>query len=319
MTAPYVATGPEDLIALAPTVLRFDPQDSVVVMTFGQPDRSFHARVTLPPRAKDQEEVATSILRAMQNNHLRECAILIYSEDRQVATAQARKLDRRLRRGGIRVADLLLVSGQRYYRVLHGDQVGTTFDLSSHPFTARRVLDGVVVHKSRDELAATLLPDPAAAEAWPALIDDAREWSEQRREIEAEAQWLRVALHDAVLAGSFKAPDLPRLLADLLVPELSDVAWAEITRAQADQHVDLWRHVLRGVPAEYAAVPACLLAFAAWLAGDGALAWCALDRCAAVGLPMARMLEELLGSAVPPALWPGLSAEELSALRGPAA
>ena len=38
--------------------------------------------------------------------------------------------------------------------------------------------------------------------------------------------------------------------------------------------------MVRRSPTELLAAPAALLAFAAWLAGDGALAWCAVDRCA---------------------------------------
>lgn len=319
MNAPYVATGPEDLIALAPTVLGFDPEDSVVVMTFGRPGRSFHARVSLPRHAKDQNDVAGTILRAMRNNHLRTCAILIYSDDRKVAAAQGRRLNRRLRGAGIRVADVLLVSSDRYFHLLRGDDVGRAFDLKSHPFTARRVLDGVVVHKSRDDLAATLSPDPAAVCEHPAVLQEARDWAEQSPDPAAEGHWVRSIVRSGLTAGSIAPADLPRLLADLDIPDLSDVAWAEITSADAGAHVALWRNVVRRAPEDYLAAPACLLAFAAWLAGDGALAWCGLDRCGSARLPMARMLAELLDAAVPPALWPGLSAEELSALRGPAA
>lgn len=319
MTSSYVATGPEDLIALAPTVLRFDPEDSVVVMTFGRPGRSFHARVALPRRPQDQDEVADSVLKAMKNNHLLECAILLYSDDRRVAVAQGRKLNRRLQRAGIRVVDVLLVSGNRYFRVLRGDEVGTAFDISAHPFTARRVLDGIVVHKSRADLAATLMPDPAEEEARVAVAARARGWLDAAGDLTVESEWVRSLVRRVSTTGRVAEADLSRLLADLLAPELSDVAWAEIDRSNADQHVALWTDVVRRAPDDYVAVPACLLAFAAWLAGDGALAWCGLDRCGPDGPPMARMLSELLLAAVPPSLWPGLSAEELSALRGPAA
>ncbi|MGN6721771.1 MAG: DUF4192 domain-containing protein [Marmoricola sp.] len=319
MTAPYVATGPEDLIALAPTVLRFEPENSVVVMTFGRPGRSFHARVSLPRRGRDQDEVADTILTAMKNNHLRQCAVLLYSDDRDVATSQGRKLNRKLRNAGIRVADVILVSGDRYFRVLRGDEVGTAFDVSAHPFTARRVVDGVMVHKSRAELAATLLPEPSEEESWGATIEAVRDWTARGSDTVAEGHWLRSTIPAAVARGSFSGAELPRVLADLLIPDLSDVAWAEITRADAEAQVALWRDAVKRAPADYVAAPACLLAFAAWLAGDGALAWCGLDRCGPTGPPMARMLTELLEAAVPPALWPGLSAEELSALRGPAA
>ena len=319
MTSSYVATGPEDLIALAPMVLRFDPEDSVVVMTFGRPGRSFHARVALPRRPQDQDEVAETILRAMKNNHLLECAILLYSQDRRVAAAQGRTLNRKLRRAGIRVVDVLLVEGNRYFRVLRGDETGTPFDISAHPFTARRVLDGVVVHKSRAELADTLMPDPTTAERLGLVAAEVAARLEAAVDPSAEAGWIGSLVRRVSVTEAVSEAGLPRLLADLLSPDLIDVAWAEINRSNAEQQVELWRAVVRRAPDGYVAAPACLLAFAAWLAGDGALAWCGLDRCGPEGPPMARMLSELLYGAVPPSLWPGLSAEELSALRGPAA
>jgi len=46
-------------------------------------------------------------------------------------------------------------------------------------------------------------------------------------------------------------------------------------------------------------------AFCAWQAGDGALAWCALDRCFAVAddHALGRCLAECLTRAVPPSAW----------------
>jgi hypothetical protein len=48
-----------------------------------------------------------------------------------------------------------------------------------------------------------------------------------------------------------------------------------------------------------------VLAFAAWLAGDGALAWCAVDRCQAVepDHSLAGLVAQLLESATSPDDW----------------
>lgn len=319
MTTPYVASGPEDLIALVPTILRFEPEESVVVMTFGPRGRSFHARVELPRRPREQDGVAETILKAIKSNHLRECAVVIYSEDRAVAAAQGRKLNRKLRRAGVRVADVLLVSRDRYFRVLRGDQEGTAFDISSHPITAQRVLDGVVVHRSRGDLAATLDPDPDDEARRTEVMEAAQRWARNEHDAAAEAQWIRRTLTDALLAGEVLEDDLPRLLADLLDPDLVDVAWAVIDRPDAGAHVEMWRDLVRRAPDGYVDAPACLLAFAAWLTGDGALAWCGLERCGSTSLAMADMLEQLMHSAVSPRLWPRLTADELTALRRPAA
>ena len=80
-----------------------------------------------------------------------------------------------------------------------------------------------------------------------------------------------------------------------LVPT-RDVAWAEITRANSAGHVDLWRELVRRSPRDLLPGPASLLAFAAWQHGDGALAWCAIDRCLEVDpdYSMAHYVAEVL-------------------------
>src|SRR6185437_1638570 len=98
-------------------------------------------------------------------------------------------------RAGIRVVDVLTVDGDRYFRVLRGDDRGTVFDINAHPFTARRVLDGVVVHKSREELAATLAPADDANGNHDALIEAVQEWQAGKRDNVAEAQWVRAVIH----------------------------------------------------------------------------------------------------------------------------
>ena len=72
-------------------------------------------------------------------------------------------------------------------------------------------------------------------------------------------------------------------------------------------HVDFWADVLRRTPDPLAAAPAALLAFAAWQAGDGALAWCALDRCTEVepDYSLARLIARALTDAISPDTWEG--------------
>jgi len=54
-----------------------------------------------------------------------------------------------------------------------------------------------------------------------------------------------------------------------------------------------------------ATAPAAVLGFAAWLVGDGALAWCAVDRCreAEPGHSLAQLVAQLLESATSPESW----------------
>jgi hypothetical protein len=70
-------------------------------------------------------------------------------------------------------------------------------------------------------------------------------------------------------------------------------------------HVELWRDLVRRTPHDLMAAPAALLGFAAWLSGDGALAWCAVERCQEVepDYRLAGLLTQALAGAVPPSTW----------------
>ena len=109
----------------------------------------------------------------------------------------------------------------------------------------------------------------------------------------------------ALLGAPLSAEDAGRLLALVAVDEMRDGAWTLMTREDADRHVDLWRDLVRRAPRELLPAAGSLLAFAAWLDGDGALAWCALDRVASVdpGYRMAGFVGALLERAVPPSTW----------------
>jgi hypothetical protein len=104
-----------------------------------------------------------------------------------------------------------------------------------------------------------------------------------------------------------------RLLAAVGRPGPRAAVQALVTRAGAPAHVGFWTDVVRRAPDDLLATPAALLAFAAWLAGHGALAWCAVDRCRAVqpdhvlGARVAGLLED----AVAPHEWAATHAGEI--------
>jgi hypothetical protein len=86
-----------------------------------------------------------------------------------------------------------------------------------------------------------------------------------------------------------------------------DHAWERID--SAEWQVRLWTDVLRRVEPCHVPAPACLLAFAAWRAGEGALACVAVDLALRHDptYPMAALLDDVLRYALPPSAvddWP---------------
>ena len=96
-----------------------------------------------------------------------------------------------------------------------------------------------------------------------------------------------------------------RLLVALRDRGARDAVLDAVDREAADQRLTLWSCLVRAAPNDLLAPVASVLAFHAWLAGDGALAWCALER-AAEGEPscsLADVVAEALEQALPPSLW----------------
>ena len=70
---------------------------------------------------------------------------------------------------------------------------------------------------------------------------------------------------------------------------------------------------MRRAPRDLLPGACSLLAFAAWQHGDGALAWCAIDRCLDVDpdYSMAHCVAQILTGAVPPSVWQPIPEDEL--------
>ena len=318
--APLRARGPADLLALVPRLLGFHPEQSVVLLTVGDARTPFHARVDLPADPVAAEELSGHLARVAAQNGVTRAAVVVYTDDAGAAELLAEQLGDRLTARAVEVVCRIRADGRRWWDLEDPcsgyDDVGQAYDVRSHPFMAQAVVEGDVVLPSRQALADTLVgDDPDEVERVAALAGDAvdrlaaadRSGPAAARRLDLEAVWVRRRVGRFVAAGErLDSHDVARLatLTTVQVP-LRDVAWAEISRVDAARHVDLWRDVVRRVPAELRAAPAALLAFAAWLAGDGALAWCAVDRSlqADPGYGLATLVARALEGAVPPTAW----------------
>lgn len=323
------ASGPADLLALVPGLLGFHPQDSVVVITVGDATHRFHARVDLPTDPVTTEELATYLVDVATQNGVRALAVVVYSHDASLGRVVVDELSRRMRGKGIDLVCAIRADGHRWWRVggaRDAASAGTPYDVGSHPFMAEAVVEGTVVLGSREELENTLVgSDPEDASL---IVRLASESSQRLREMDGqpvtarrshlvnEGRWIRRRVRRFLTDSQrLDAHDVARLAVLLSASvELRDVAWAEMTHEDARSHVDLWRDVVRRSPPELRAAPATLLGFAAWLSGNGALAWCAVD-CAQQCDPdysLAALLADALAGAIPPSVWRPFPRESLT-------
>lgn len=288
----------DDLLAMVPVALGFAPQDSVVLLSFSG-DRPFHARVDLPELPEHDAALVEMLLGPALHHRVRHVAVLVYASPPRAGDAHrvGRRLVEALRGGGIAVVDAVRASDGRWHALLEPDDPGVPYDVSGHRFTAQAVLDGRALLASRDELAATLEPDPAAVARTVAVAAFVAPGPRPLTAVDVAG-----AVEDHLDGGRLPDEVLVRVLRAIRTPAVRDGAWVRIDRRCAGAHVRLWSDAVRRAPDDLRGSAAAVLALAAWMSGHGALAWCAVDRCRAVdpANSLASLVADGLQRAVPP-------------------
>lgn len=293
MTTTFVARHPVDLAAVVPIVLGFHPEESLVLLTFGGP-RPFHARLDLPA-TKDVPEAIATLLAPARRMHVASVALIVYSARPRVAAAAARYADRVFTAAGIEVVEAFRVHGGTLWAFEGRPDIpraGLPFDAADHPFRAEAVLQGFVTRGSREEVATSMATDGGAAAAVARRLAD----------VEAMGR-TDVAIVLAEMLDLEMEPDgWASFLLSLTRPEVGDLVWKQLHEVHPREAVEFWSRVVRMCPRPLVATPAAFLAYAAWLCGQGAVAWCALDRCFEVEPEhrLGRLIAVALSKAVPP-------------------
>ncbi len=309
------ARTPADIAAFVPIALGFLPERSVVMVSIGRAG-GMHARVDLPQDPDDVDDVVEALLRPARRHGVGEVVVVVYDDDTTVADEAAWAVHEEFTAAGIGVREVLRVHDDHWYAVLPGAPLaayqGVRFALAEHPFTAQAVFDGRVTHASREALRSTIAPDAVASAALEADLAVARPLS---------AGAVRVLARRHVEQGTcFAGPDLASVALALASGDRRDEAWRWLTRGEARRAVDVWADAVRRLPARHVAGAAAVLAFAAWLSGDGALAWCAVDRCLEVEPThsLGGLVAQLLEGATSPDSWESVR-RELGGTADPAA
>ena len=322
-----------DLLGLLPVMFGFHPQHSLVAVKLQGPRQrlGFSMRLDLPP-PEHSDTVACQVADLMRRYDARSVLLVAYAEDAALADPLVEACADRLALDGVDVVEALRCDGSRYWSYRCTDPgccpaPGTRYDAAASEGLAQAVLAGVEVLPDRAAVAARLAPVTGAART---RMEQAT--SAVAADLEAEGQGLlgrerarRLAALGTkrvktVLARATADPGAP--LSDRDVAMLSvwcslivvrDVAWAQLSRDTADAAFAVWAQVARRVVPPFEPAVLSLAGFAAWLKGDGASAWCAVERVRAADpcYSMMLLLRETLARAIPPTDWPQLDEEEV--------
>ncbi len=304
-----------DVLAFIPYTLGFHPHDSLVVVGIGSRGGPMVARSDLRVEQAALRAYAEEVSSAAAGSGIGHAILVAYTDDVGPALLAVDEMADALAARDVPVVHAFRAEPDRFFPLSPAEPgwgVGTAYDVSTHALTAHAVAEGRVTYADRAQLEASL--DPADLDLVDAVGDALAEPASadlaDRAVLRAEADWAAAWVGDR-LARPVEVPRWPaadevaRLLRVVAVADAREVVWARITRDTATAHTHLWRTVARMAPDGHRAPAWALLAFAAWLEGNGALAWCAVDRARAddPDLGLTAVVAAALEDAVPPSTW----------------
>lgn len=298
------ASSPEDLLGLVPYLLGFHPSESVAAVLVGGGRVVMTARMDAS-ELEQPDELAGYLLDLLAEHRAAALVLITYSGD----PADRPRSEALVSRLGDLVADALLVDGQRWWSLFCDGccpPEGLPYDPQSHPLSAAAVYAGLTALPDREALRAQVAGPPA--EQRPALerLHDRAAADLVGLGAATRKRLVRKRVREA-LAGDRRLTDAECAELAVLVFHLGvrDVAWAQLTRADADRHVALWSQVVARAPECWASAPLCLLGVSAWVSGNGALQNCCVERVGQIdpGYTMAGLLADINRRALPPAYW----------------
>ena len=322
-----------DLLGVLPVLFGFHPERSLVVASLHGPRQrlGFSMRLDLPP-PEHIDMVACQVADLLRRYDTRAALVVAYAGDDSVADPLVEACVDRLTLDGVEVVEALRCDGSRYWSYRCTDPVccpptGTPYDVSASQGLAQAVLAGVEVLPDRAAVAARLAPVTGAVRSRMELATSAA-----AADLQAEGRGLvgtERARRQAGVGAKRVKPVLARATADPGAPlsdadvallsvwcsliVVRDVAWAQLSRDNADAAFAVWAQVARRVVPPFEPAVLSLAGFAAWLKGDGASASCAVERVAAADpdYSMMLLLRETLARGIPPTDWPQLNEQEV--------
>lgn len=308
---------PGALIAALPAVLGFVPENSLVLVSLDGGDLGAVVRVDLSDELAARVGHLAEVAAAARPDAV--IAVIVDAEGahcpccnddhRLVCDALAKSLSEHdIELWAAHVVDRVALGG-RWHCVDGCGSSGLVDDPSASPLAAAAVLDGRRLYARRADLQAVIaIEDTARSAKLTAVIDrqETRRRSVHRADParctradvkHAMAAASRVAAGEALTAGQ-----LAKLGCALVDAQVRDILYALAVGENADEAESLWALLARTLPPPWRVEALVLLAFSAYVRGDGPLAGISLEaglRCQP-GHRMAGMLDTALQSGLRP-------------------
>jgi len=305
-------SGPADFVAVVPYLVGFHPRESVVALLFRDGRVLVSARVDLPPPGLTRQ-LSAHLRQVVARHGVEEVVLVGYADD----PARGRRvLESLLAAPPTRVRHALLVAAGRWWSLTCRDGCcpgeGSPHDPAGHPLAAEAVLAGLAPVRDRSVLREQVAGPPAREQA--RLLGRLAPLHDRVRGLgTAGAARLMAVTVRRCLDGADPLQEVDALLLAALAHQLvvRDVAWALMDRRDADDHVRLWGRVVARAPDLFALGPLGLLGAAAWIAGEGALQNCCVERLERLdpGYTLTGVLSDLSEKALPPSTWEDMAEE----------
>lgn len=318
---------PEDLLAATPYLLGYHPSDSIAFLGLAAGDVKVTGRYDLSDAdgTRDPSRLVENLARQGVDSVL----LLGYGPPGRV-TVDMDILRDALAQAALPVREALRVTDGRYWSYLcPGGECcpveGTAFDLGGERVSAAMTFAGLQALPSREEVVALIEPCPpedrtliraALAEKSASLAsellgtrDTTARWDGWRDE---GVTLLRRVVGELRAGGPLPGiDDIAALCLMLCHDRIRDEAWALVDECEPETLVPLWIWLVRHAEPEHVPVTASLLSYAAWRAGNGALARIAVERALEVqpDYRLAMMLTDVLNAALSPTSLPPITRE----------
>ncbi len=311
----FALGSPGTLIAAVPAVLGFRPSNSLVLVTFQRGEMGLVSRMDLPDAlAADLGPLARTVSASSPDAAV---AVIVDADGFGCADCHedyhrlAEDLELALNEYGIallaaHVVDRVL-DGGRWRCADDCGQQGRVDDPSVSPMAVAAVVDGRRLYASRADLQKVIAADPAA-DALADRISEAEAEARPGRDVDpvgSARRGIETAIQavEAVGSGTWLADtDVVDIGHHLTDSDVRDTLYALAVGRDAGRAEALWTLLSRRLPSPWRLEALVLLAFSAYVRGDGPLAGIALQealRCNSEHR-MAKMLDTALQSGMRP-------------------